>query len=148
MKLKSCVLVLIAGVSSALAGAGSTSPELVGPENEWFGIDNLEVTYSGGTELFNVRFDRRSFNDVFGTGTPTLPFDNLSDIDAVFSAIAVLFNDLPVTQFQLRPIVRVDGGPDKVDNLFLPLDMTDDTIITVANVDDGGPTGWRYNEEF
>lgn len=143
-RMSHAAVALCAGVlpTSALA------QELVGPTDAWFGIDNLEVTYSGGTQLFDVRFDRRSFDDVFGSGTPDIPFSTQDDIGAAFTAIADFFNGVPLFQNQLRPIIDVAGGQDRVDNLFLPLVLTSDTIVDLVNVDDGGPTGWQYDAAF
>ncbi|RNC81128.1 MAG: hypothetical protein ED559_04825 [Phycisphaera sp.] len=140
-------LVCIAAVSSVLV-SDAQAQQLVGPTDAWYGINNLEVTYSGGTALFNVRFDRRSFNDVFGEGTPDLPLSSVEDIGAAYSVIADYFNSNQIRQTQLRPIIPVAGTPDVVDNLFLPINYTDDTINGVINVDDGGPTGWMFNPDF
>ncbi|RNC82789.1 MAG: hypothetical protein ED559_13765 [Phycisphaera sp.] len=145
--MKTSTIVRVAAAAS-ISAAPVHAQDLVGPTDAWYGIDNLEVTYSGGTALFNVRFDRRSFNDVFGEGMPDLPLSSVEDIGAAYTEIAAFFNSIPIRQTQLRPIIPVAGTPDVVDNLFLPISYTDETINGVVNVDDGGPTGWRFNPEF
>ena len=76
-------------VSSARAAS------FYGPSTQPQGINNLSITYSGGTALFNVRFDERSFDDVYGSGTPTFTFNSEADITAAMTAVSTELAPLP-----------------------------------------------------
>lgn len=135
-----------AGVAAcaALLSSSAHAATLVGPTDAWFGIDNLEITYSGGTELFNVRFDQRSFNDVYGSGTPDLPFTTEADVESALTAIGDFLNDPFIVASQLTTIVPVAGGEVLDDGFIFPISMTTDTISNPGSINFNGPVGWRY----
>jgi len=133
---------LTAAVVAASFAATAQGATLVGPSDDWFGVDDLEITYSGGTALFDVRFDRRSFNDVFGSGTPAFPFTSESDKLAALGALGDFFDSQALQPLDFGPVIPTSGGSADLDHFFLPLTFDATDVMGVVETDFGGPAGW------
>ena len=138
------VMQMVAVVCVVLSAAQARAQDLVGPPDAWFGVDNLEITYSEGTKLFNVRFDNRSFNDVFGAGAPDLLFTTPEDVEAALLALGDFLNGPPLAANQLSAIDPVPGSVVLDDGFLYPIDLTAETVDNPGNLDFSGPLGWRY----
>ena len=144
--MKSLFARVVATMCLCLVSAAVSAQTLVGPDDAWFGIDNLEITYSGGTELFNVRFDQRSFNDVFGPEpTPDLPFTTPADVEAALTSIGDFLTNLNIIFDQVATVVPVAGGEALDDGFYLPLALTAGTIDEVGDLDYSFQ-GWHYED--
>jgi hypothetical protein len=120
-----------------LGGASQAGASIVvGPDSLPIGIDNLSITYSGGTALFNVRFDERPFNDVYGSGTPNLPFITEADVAAAMTA---LHGVLPFTTL-LGSTPTYDSAPNNA--VYYPLEFDDDDVSFIYLVQ-RAPSGWQ-----
>lgn len=113
-------------VGCGLARNAAGAPTLVGPASLPVGIDNLSITYSGGTALFNVRFDERSFNDIYGSGTPALTFNTMADVTAAMTAVHAVLQPLPFPTFA-GSTPTYDGQGNN--SIYYPL-VFDDTEVT------------------
>ncbi|MEM9373307.1 MAG: GC-type dockerin domain-anchored protein [Planctomycetota bacterium] len=129
------------------AGASANAQELVGPTDAWFGIDKIEITYSGGTALFDVRFDQRSFDEAFAAGMP-LPFTTEADVMAAFSAMDGFLSNPMIFPSQVAPIVLIPGATVLDDGFALPLEVNAGIVTRFGQLDHTGPIGWRYNERI
>lgn len=101
--------VAFATVFSLLLTSIAGAAEFVGPTEAPIGIQQLSITYSGGTALFDVRFDERSFDDVYDTGSSGLPFTSEADIAVAFDAVADLLNTVATEYSGVESAPTFDG---------------------------------------
>jgi|GEM_PF-753758 len=105
------------------------------------GIDRLAVEFSGGVSLFNVRFDERSFDEVYDSGSSSLPFTSDADITAAMNAAADFLQRS--SAFVLGASPTYDGQ----ENFFVYFPSNfDEEAVTKGFRFSRTPAGWTSRE--
>lgn len=126
-------------IGGCLVVSAARAAVIYGPLSLPQGINDLSITYSGGTALFNVRFDERSFNDVYGAGSPILPFTTDADISAAMNAVLDVLSPLGLTPVGSTP--TYDGT---INTFLVYPSIVDSTGVSRYFDIARSPAGWGH----